>query len=146
MTLLMDSQTTEVLSVVCAVLMVVFLVFRRAAGGKYLDELISRSKSQKLIDRLTPPQITTHLWVTRVLDTAFPTCYGLWLASIILRSTGSDRLWFLLPIVLAVIADYLENWSHVTALKTKEVPRSKTIYSISKWVCLFLTIPLILFS
>lgn len=140
MALFTHSITIVAFAAVCVVLLLLFATFRRAAGGKYLDELISRSKSQKLVDQLEPTQATSHIRVTRVLDTMFPACYGLCLAAITLRFSGATNVWLILPVVSAVSADYLENWSHLTALKTKRVPRTKPLFSAIKWTCLGVSI------
>ena len=134
------TTTIVALSTVCTVLLLMFAVFRRAAGGRYLDEVVSRSKSQGLVDQLTPSQVRAHIWVTSVLDTMFPACYGLWLTSITLRLAGAERTWLIIPAVLAVTADYLENWSQMTALRTNRVPCTKPIFSASKWMFLGLAI------
>lgn len=140
MPLLTQTTTIVAFAAICVVLLLLFGAFRRAAGGKYLDELISRSKSQSLIDQLKPTQVTAHIWVTRVLDTMFPACYGLCLAAITLRFSGTANVWLILPVVFAVSADYLENWSQLTALETGRVPSTKPLFSAAKWICLGLSI------
>ena len=140
MPLFTHTTTIVAFATVCTLLLLFFAAFRRAVGGKYLDELISRSKSQALVDRLTPTQVTAHIWATRVLDTMFPAFYGLCLAAITLRFSGTERGWLAIPVVLAVSADYLENWSQLTALKTKRVPSTKPLFSTAKWTCLGLAI------
>lgn len=131
---LTDTLTIVVLSVLWVILLIAFAAFRRKAGGKYLDEVVSRLKSQEIVNRLDPNQVATHVWVTCLLDTAFPACYGLCLASIIFRFAETDRIWVAFPIGLTVVADYLENVTHLTALRTRKVPYAKPIFSIVKWV------------
>ena len=146
MTVFTHTTTIVALAAVCVVFLLLFATFRRAAGGKYLDELISRSKSQTLVDDLKPTQVATHIWVTRVLDTMFPACYGLCLAAITLRFSSTANVWLILPIIFAVSADYLENWSQLTALETKRVPSTKPLFSAAKWTCLGLSIVIALYA
>jgi hypothetical protein len=137
--LFLFTHTNTIVALVTAtgLLLLSFAACRHAAGGKYLDELISRTKSQELVDQLKPSQVTSHIQVTLVLDTLFPACYGLCLVAITLRFSGPDRTWLLtVPVVLLVFADYLENWSQLVALRTKRVPSTKPLFSIAKWICL----------
>lgn len=52
----------------------------------------------------------------------------------------------LVLVFLAVAADYLENWTHVTALKNGKVPRSKSLFSAAKWTALGVFVATVLFA
>ena len=71
----------------------------------------------------------------------------MWLISLTLRFASSDaRTWMLVLVFLAVAADYLENWTHVTALKNGKVPRSKSLFSAAKWTALGVFVATVLFA
>ena len=132
-----NMTTIACLALINGLLLFLFVTFRHAVGGKYLDELISHSKSQKLVDQLTSSQVSAHIYATCLLDTVFPACYGLLFVTLMLRFAGLENGWLsIAPVVVAVIADYLENWAHAIALRTKRVPKTKSIVTSAKWACL----------
>ena len=126
-----------VLGALCIGCVAVFVIFRRAIGGKYLDEVILMDSAELLLHATNKK---LHLLLTLVVDTLFPVAYGSLLAGLALKGIENHGLWPAAPAVAAAIADLGENVTHVFALTDKGVPKLKPIMSLTKWFFLALVI------
>lgn len=140
MDVLQNTLTIASFGVACIGCVIGFVLCRGAVGGKYLDQVCSLKKAQEIVDGLSQGQAKKHLLVTCCLDTAFPVCYGLFLAGLALRVSPLHGVPSVLPALFAVLSDFCENATHVLAIKNGKVPRLKPLFSILK--CIFLSVAL----
>ena len=140
MVILTNTVTIVLLTIASGGCLLIFALFWRAIGGKYLDGVCSLRRAKKIVADMTELQARKHLWVTTYLDTIFPVCYGLLLAGLAIRFSSKNTLWQALPAAFAVLFDFMENRTHFIALKTKialntiKIPKTKPLFSILKWI------------
>ncbi len=93
-----------------------FFVFRDAAGGQLLDMLNTGDAARATIAGMTEAQRTAHIWITILLDTAYPLVLGGFLAAMALRFFGNFGKLAALPAFAAIVVDLTENMIQVLAL------------------------------
>ena len=62
-----------------------------------------------VVDAMTPEQMAAHWWMTLSLDYFYPLAYGAFFAGLALRYFGSAGLWLVVPSMIVVPADIIEN-------------------------------------
>lgn len=93
-----------------------FGVLTPMVGGVLLDQLMTGSAAAELITTLTPAQIDTHFWTTVLLDSAYPIAYGAFAIGLLARLGRQWRRWTIVPAVVAVVTDFIENTVQAMAL------------------------------
>ncbi len=86
-------------------------------GGVPLDMIQSGDAAMARLAGMTAEQKQAHVWVTALLDSAYPLAYGAFLAGFAARfSPPSWRPWIAWPALATVIADFAENGFQIAAL------------------------------
>ena len=85
-------------------------------GGQFLDMVRTGAGAQALLAGMTGPQRTAHLWITLLLDTAYPLAYGGFFAGMALRFFGRFGRLASLPAFATMIVDLTENTVQTLAL------------------------------
>ena len=120
MTALLDRLSTTPAIVLSGVAMLFigfgFGVVGPMVGGVLLDELVSGAAAAERIAELTPEQIDTHFWATVLLDSAYPLAYGSFFVGLLARLGRDWRRWTVIPPIVTVVADFLENSVQAMAL------------------------------
>jgi hypothetical protein len=86
-----------------------FGAFAPAVGGQFLDMVSTEADSRAVFEAMTPEQRNNHLWLTILLDTAFPLCFGLLFAGMAWRFFGKWGPFAALPGFAVLIVDLTEN-------------------------------------
>lgn len=137
-------------------LVIGFQVSRPLVGGVLLDELHGGATVVNALTAMSTDQLWQHLAVTMGLDFLFPVVYGVLFGGIIIRSFREYSPALLLPVVILLIADVLENLSHIAMLIMVLVPVDinqlsflawcKSIVTQSKFSMLYLTVAIVLLA
>jgi len=93
-----------------------FLVFTGAVGGQFLDMALNEQGAQATLASMTAEQKNNHFWVTVLLDSAYPLCYGAFYVGAIARLAGEHRRWAIWPNLIGIDCDYAENIVEAMAL------------------------------
>ena len=93
-----------------------FGIFADSYGGVLLDLAMDEEGTLATLAGLTPEQKTGHFWVTVLLDSAYPLCYGAFFVGAIARLAGPHRTWAIWPSLIGVDCDYVENIVQAFAL------------------------------
>jgi len=102
-----------ILMVLCSI---GFLVFAKAVGGQFLDLATNEAGALATLANMTAEQKTNHFWVTVLLDSAYPLCYGAFYVGAIARLAGKHRVWAIWPNLIGIDCDYAENIVEAIAL------------------------------
>ena len=86
-----------------------FYFVQQASGGILLDTLMNGDDAIIQLAQMTPDQKQAHFRGTVLLDTLYPISYVGAIGGLSARLAGRWRVWALLPIVFAAIADFIEN-------------------------------------
>jgi len=103
---------TPVLWTLFVLTVVIFLVFGALApivGGQFLDMVSAPAETRAVFEAMTPGERTAHLWVTVLLDTAFPLSFGLLFAGMAWRFFGKFGRFAAIPGFAVLIVDLTEN-------------------------------------
>lgn len=90
-----------------------FGLFAPAVGGQFLDMVSAPEEVQAVLAAMTPGERKAHLWLTVLMDTAFPLSFGLLFAGLAYRFLGSLAA---LPGFAVLIVDLTENTIQALAL------------------------------
>lgn len=74
-----------------------------------IDEISDPAQIRAVVDAMTPEQMAAHWWMTLSLDYFYPLAYGAFFAGLALRYFGSAGLWLVVPSMIVVPADIIEN-------------------------------------
>jgi len=102
-----------VLMVLCGI---GFGVFSGSYGGVLMDLAMDEEGALATLAGLTPEQKTSHFWVTVLLDSAYPLCYGAFFVGAIARLAREHRVWAIWPSLIGVDCDFVENTVQAMAL------------------------------
>ena len=93
-----------------------FGIFADSYGGVLMDLAMDEEGALATLAGLTPEQKNSHFWVTVLLDSAYPLCYGAFFVGAIARLAGKHRVWAIWPNLIGVDCDYAENIVQAMAL------------------------------
>jgi len=93
-----------------------FGVFADSYGGVLMDLAMDEKGALATLASLTEKQQTSHFWVTVLLDSAYPLCYGAFFIGAIARLAGEHRVWAIWPNLIGVDCDFAENIVQAMAL------------------------------
>ena len=80
-----------------------------SADLSILDEFSDPVESRARLAAMSPSQMTSHWWMTLLLDYAYPLAYGGFFAGLALRFFGKAGLLLAAPAFIAIPADMIEN-------------------------------------
>lgn len=133
-----------------------FQFSRPLVGGVLLDEVHGGASVVNVLTAMSMDQLWRHLAVTVGLDFLFPVVYGVLFSGIIIRSFCEYSPALLLPLVILLIADLLENLGHIALLilalvavdasQLSVLAWCKSIVTQSKFSMLYLTIAIVLLA
>jgi len=86
-----------------------FAVLAPMVGGQFLDMASTPADTRALFDAMSPGQKTAHFWITALLDTAYPLCFGLFFAGMAWRFFGKWGPFAAVPGFAVLIVDLTEN-------------------------------------
>lgn len=109
MELLTRSKTLWGLFVLVIALTVTFGVWAPSIGGASLDTAITVEQSEKLLLKMSDDQKQSHFWMTLILDMVYPFVYGTLCIGVILKFAGANAKYLIIPVLLAVPSDVVEN-------------------------------------
>jgi len=93
-----------------------FGVFSGATGGVLLDQEMTEASTRAALAGMSAAEKTSHFWITVLLDSAYPICYGAFFIGVIARLAGDHRVWAIWPNIIGVGCDYVENTVQAMAL------------------------------
>lgn len=93
-----------------------FYFVRQSSGGVLLDTLMNGDDAIIQLAQMTQDQKQAHFRGTVLLDSLYPITYIGAIGGLSARLAGKWRIWALLPIVFAAIADFIENSAQALAL------------------------------
>ncbi|MCH9750602.1 MAG: hypothetical protein K0U61_00135 [Alphaproteobacteria bacterium] len=74
-----------------------------------IDEISDPDQIRAVVAAMTPEQMSAHWWMTLSLDYFYPLAYGAFFAGLALRYFGAAGLWIIVPSMIVVPADIIEN-------------------------------------
>lgn len=74
-----------------------------------IDEISDPDQIRAVVAAMTPEQMSAHWWMTLSLDYFYPLAYGSFFAGLALRYFGAAGLWIIVPSMIVVPADIIEN-------------------------------------
>ena len=74
-----------------------------------IDEISDPEQIKAVVAAMTPEQRSAHWWMTLSLDYFYPLAYGAFFAGLALRYFGAAGLWLVIPSMIVVPADIIEN-------------------------------------
>ncbi len=93
-----------------------FAAFSPAVGGQYLDMISDPETARGVLAGMGAGERQAHLWVTLLLDTAYPLSFGLLFAGLAWRFFGTSGRVAAIPGFAVIIADLTENMIQALAL------------------------------
>jgi len=93
-----------------------FGIFSADYGGVLLDEAMSEAGALATLADMTTAEKNSHFWITVLLDSAYPFCYGAFFIGAIARLAGEHRVWAIWPNIIGVDCDFVENIVQAMAL------------------------------
>ncbi len=103
---------TPVLWTLFVLTIVIFLAFGALApmvGGQFLDMVSAPAETRAVFEAMTPSERRAHFWITVLLDTAFPLCFGLLFAGMAWRFFGKRGPVAAIPGFAVLVVDLTEN-------------------------------------
>jgi len=74
-----------------------------------IDEISDPDQIRAVVAAMTPEQMSAHWWMTLSLDFFYPIAYGAFFAGLALRYFGAVGPWIIIPSIIVVPADIIEN-------------------------------------
>jgi len=74
-----------------------------------IDEISDPDQIRAVVAAMTPEQRSAHWWMTLVLDYFYPLAYGGFFGGLALRYFGAAGIWAVIPAMIVVPADVIEN-------------------------------------
>jgi len=99
------------------VLMAGFVLWTPSVGGVGLDGISSVAEIESLLAGMSESEKDSHFWMTLLLDMLFPLAYGGLFAGICLKHAGRYARYLVLPALVVIPVDMLENIIQLLALK-----------------------------
>ena len=90
-------------------LTIAFAVWIEIYDLSILDEISDPEEIRARLAAMSPSQMTSHWWMTLLLDYAYPLAYGGFFAGLALRFFGKAGLLLAVPAFIAIPADMIEN-------------------------------------
>ena len=78
-------------------------------GGQFLDMVSVPADTRAVFDAMTPSERSAHFWITVLMDTAYPLCFGLFFAGMAWRFFGKFGPVAAIPGFAVLIVDLTEN-------------------------------------
>ena len=78
-------------------------------GGQFLDMVSVPADTRAVFDAMTPSERSAHFWITVLMDTAYPICFGLFFAGMAWRFFGKLGPFAAIPGFAVLIVDLTEN-------------------------------------
>lgn len=97
------------LFVLTVVITVAFLSMAPMIGGQFLDMVSKPADTRAVLEAMTPSERTMHFWITVLMDTAYPICFGLFFAGMAWRFFGKWGPFAAIPGFAVLIVDLTEN-------------------------------------
>jgi hypothetical protein len=147
MDILASNAGLSVLFVVVIAIGVTMQQKAKSEGGTLLDLSPLRSRTDALLQAYTDAQREAHIRITSTHDSAFPFAYGLFLSALVWR-LAPEQSWWCLPIIFAgVLADYLENYLQIRALRRDTRYLALKFYATSlKFAALLISLATVAFA
>lgn len=78
-------------------------------GGQFLDMLSAPAETRATFEAMSAEQKTAHFWITVLMDTAYPLCFGLFFAGMAWRFFGKWGPLAAIPGFAVLVVDLTEN-------------------------------------
>ena len=109
MSLITRTPVLWALFMLTVVLTLAFGLFAPMVGGQFLDMLSAPADASAAFNAMTAEQKSTHFWITVLMDTAYPLCFGLFFAGMAWRFFGKFGPLAAIPGFAVLIVDLTEN-------------------------------------
>ncbi len=86
-----------------------FGVLAQQVGGQFLDMLSAPAETRATFEAMNAEQKTSHFWITVLMDTAYPLCFGLFFAGMAWRFFGKWGPLAAIPGFAVLVVDLTEN-------------------------------------
>ena len=106
---LADGKTIIWSGVAFAALTIAFGIWIQQHDLHIIDEISDPDQIRAVVAAMTPEQRAAHWWMTLCLDYFYPLAYGAFFAGLALRYFGSAGIWLMVPCMIVVPADIIEN-------------------------------------
>ncbi len=93
-----------------------FFIVQNAVGGSLLDTQMNAQTAFAVLQNMSDLQKHYHIIATSTLDMIYPIVYGGLLAGIVWRFADKKKTLLIIPAIIAIFSDIIENIIQIIAL------------------------------